>query len=101
MEHIHANEVVLVFGYSRTVLHFLRRAAEKRNFEVGGRATMLAGLGWGWGGGSSLHTADLEAGGWVGCGVWLVGLPLHCAAADAASAVASQASSRRRAMRQA
>ncbi|KAL4419149.1 hypothetical protein ABPG77_002662 [Micractinium sp. CCAP 211/92] len=34
VEHIHANEVVLVFGYSRTVLHFLRRAAEKRNFEV-------------------------------------------------------------------
>lgn len=33
-EHIHANEVVLVFGYSRTVLHFLRRAAEKRKFEV-------------------------------------------------------------------
>jgi translation initiation factor eIF-2B subunit beta len=35
VEHIHANEVILVFGYSRTVLHFLRRAAEKRNFEVG------------------------------------------------------------------
>lgn len=34
MEHIHANEVILVFGYSRTVLHFLRRAAEKRAFEV-------------------------------------------------------------------
>ena len=34
VEHIHANEVILVFGYSRTVLHFLRRAAEKRNFEV-------------------------------------------------------------------
>ncbi|KAI7838442.1 hypothetical protein COHA_007705 [Chlorella ohadii] len=33
-EHIHANEVILVWGYSRTVLAFLRRAAEKRNFEV-------------------------------------------------------------------
>lgn len=34
VEHIHANEVILVWGYSRTVLAFLRRAAEKRNFEV-------------------------------------------------------------------
>ncbi|EFN54691.1 hypothetical protein CHLNCDRAFT_24479 [Chlorella variabilis] len=34
VEHIHANEVILVLGYSRTVLHFLRRAAEKRSFEV-------------------------------------------------------------------
>lgn len=44
MEHIHANEVILVFGYSRTVLHFLRRAAEKRSFEVGGGPAGRAGL---------------------------------------------------------
>ena len=33
-EHIHANEVVLTFGYSRTVLQFLKRAKEKRDFQV-------------------------------------------------------------------
>lgn len=33
-EHIHANEVILVFGYSRTILHFLKRAKEKRDFQV-------------------------------------------------------------------
>ena len=33
-EHIHANEVILTFGYSRTVLHFLCRAREKRDFQV-------------------------------------------------------------------
>ena len=33
-EHIHANEVVLTFGYSRTVLKFLKRAKEKRDFQV-------------------------------------------------------------------
>jgi translation initiation factor eIF-2B subunit beta len=34
VEHIHANEIILTFGYSRTVLQFLRRAREKRDFEV-------------------------------------------------------------------
>ncbi|KAI3425022.1 hypothetical protein D9Q98_008403 [Chlorella vulgaris] len=34
VDHIHANEVILVLGHSKTVLHFLRKAAEKRNFEV-------------------------------------------------------------------
>ena len=34
VEHIHANEVVLTFGYSRTVVHFLKRAREKRDFRV-------------------------------------------------------------------
>lgn len=43
MEHIHANEIILVLGYSRTVLHFLRRAAEKRSFEV-----RAAAGGWVW-----------------------------------------------------
>ena len=33
-EHIHANEVVLTFGYSRTVLKFFKRAKEKRDFQV-------------------------------------------------------------------
>lgn len=33
-EHIHSNEVVLTFGYSRTVLQFLKRAKEKRDFQV-------------------------------------------------------------------
>jgi translation initiation factor eIF-2B subunit beta len=33
-EHIHANEVILTFGYSYTVLQFLKRAKEKRNFQV-------------------------------------------------------------------
>lgn len=34
VEHIHANEVILTFGYSRTVLQFLKRAREKRYFQV-------------------------------------------------------------------
>ena len=34
VEHIHSNEVVLTFGYSRTVLQFLKRAKEKRDFQV-------------------------------------------------------------------
>lgn len=34
VEHIHANEVILTFGYSRTVLQFLKRAREKRFFQV-------------------------------------------------------------------
>lgn len=34
VEHIHANEVILTFGYSRTVLQFLKRAKEKRDFQV-------------------------------------------------------------------
>lgn len=33
-EHIHANEIILTFGYSRTVAAFLRRAREKREFQV-------------------------------------------------------------------
>jgi hypothetical protein len=46
VEHIHANEVILVLGYSRTVLHLLRRAAEKRSFEASlprRKPAMLAG----------------------------------------------------------
>ncbi|KFM25765.1 Translation initiation factor eIF-2B subunit beta, partial [Auxenochlorella protothecoides] len=34
VEHIHANEVILTFGYSRTVLQFLKRAREKRFFQA-------------------------------------------------------------------
>ena len=33
-EHIHANEVILTFGFSRTVAQFLRRAREKRDFQA-------------------------------------------------------------------
>lgn len=33
-EHIHANEVILTFGYSHTVAQFLKRGREKREFEV-------------------------------------------------------------------
>lgn len=33
-EHIHASEIILTFGYSRTVLHFMRRAREKRDFQA-------------------------------------------------------------------
>lgn len=33
-EHIHSNEVILTFGYSRTVLQFLCRAREKRDFQA-------------------------------------------------------------------
>lgn len=34
VEHIYNNEVILTFGYSRTVLQFLKRAKEKRDFQV-------------------------------------------------------------------
>lgn len=34
LEHIHSNEVLLTFGYSESVLEFLKSAAEKRHFEV-------------------------------------------------------------------
>eukprot|EP00164_Ancoracysta_twista_P005052 GFYU01006876.1.p1 GENE.GFYU01006876.1~~GFYU01006876.1.p1 ORF type:complete len:351 (-),score=91.30 GFYU01006876.1:146-1147(-) len=34
IEHIHANEVILTFGKSRTVEKFLKEAAKKRMFEV-------------------------------------------------------------------
>lgn len=34
MEHIHANEVILTFGWSATVFAFLREAAKKRDFQV-------------------------------------------------------------------
>lgn len=33
-EHIHTNEVILTFGYSRTVLKFLKRGREKRDFQA-------------------------------------------------------------------
>ncbi|KDD76812.1 Initiation factor 2 [Helicosporidium sp. ATCC 50920] len=33
-QHIYNNEVILTFGYSRTVLQFLKRAKEKRDFQV-------------------------------------------------------------------
>eukprot|EP00898_Chlorokybus_atmophyticus_P002746 jgi/Chlat1/3472/Chrsp23S03674 len=34
IEHIHANEVILTMGRSRTVSYFLREAAKKRTFQV-------------------------------------------------------------------
>ena len=34
VEHIHANEVILTFGFSATVFAFLREAAKKRDFQV-------------------------------------------------------------------
>lgn len=34
VEHIYANEVILTFGISKTVLHFLQGAAKFRSFEV-------------------------------------------------------------------
>jgi hypothetical protein len=34
VEHIHANEVILTFGYSHTTLLFLTEAAKKRDFQV-------------------------------------------------------------------
>ena len=34
VEHIHANEVILTFGMSETVLLFLKEAAKKRSFQV-------------------------------------------------------------------
>ena len=33
-QHIHANEVILTFGLSQTILNFLKNAAEKRKFQV-------------------------------------------------------------------
>ena len=33
-EHIHSNEIILTFGYSRTVAQFLCRAREKRDFQA-------------------------------------------------------------------
>ena len=42
VEHIHANEVILTMGMSETTLLFLKEAAKKRSFQVGGaRLTML------------------------------------------------------------
>ena len=35
VEHIHANESILTFGMSDTVLAFLLEAAKKRDFQVG------------------------------------------------------------------
>ena len=34
LEHVHSNEVILTFGYCRTVHLFLREAAKKRQFQV-------------------------------------------------------------------
>lgn len=34
LEHVHSNEVILTFGYCRTVYLFLREAAKKRQFQV-------------------------------------------------------------------
>lgn len=34
LEHVHSNEVILTFGYCRTVHFFLREAAKKRRFQV-------------------------------------------------------------------
>jgi hypothetical protein len=34
IEHIHANEVILTFGLSKTTLQFLLKAAERRTFQV-------------------------------------------------------------------
>jgi translation initiation factor eIF-2B subunit beta len=34
LEHVHTGEVILTFGYCRTVHLFLREAAKKRNFQV-------------------------------------------------------------------
>ncbi|CAO3664168.1 unnamed protein product [Umbelopsis vinacea] len=34
LEHIHANEVIMTIGYSRTVKDFLTKAAQKRSFQV-------------------------------------------------------------------
>ncbi len=38
VDFIHANEVILTFGYSRTVLQFLKRAKERRDFQACGDA---------------------------------------------------------------
>lgn len=34
VEHIHSNELILTYGYSKTVYHFLKHAAKYRSFEV-------------------------------------------------------------------
>lgn len=34
VDYIHANEVILTFGYSHSTLLFLTEAAKKRNFQV-------------------------------------------------------------------
>ena len=34
LDHIHANEVIMTVGYSKTVEAFLKGAARKRKFEV-------------------------------------------------------------------
>merc|ERR1712176_1477349 len=34
VEHIHSNELILTYGYSKTVYHFLKYAAKYRSFEV-------------------------------------------------------------------
>lgn len=34
LDHIHANEVIMTYGKSRTVEEFLKAAARKRKFEV-------------------------------------------------------------------
>lgn len=34
LEHIHANEIIMTIGYSKTVLAFLRTAAKDRVFQV-------------------------------------------------------------------
>ena len=34
MEHIHSNELILTYGYSKTVYHFLKHAAKYRSFDV-------------------------------------------------------------------
>jgi len=34
VEHIHSNELILTYGFSKTVYHFLKHAAKYRSFEV-------------------------------------------------------------------
>merc|ERR1739838_856348 len=34
VEHIHSNELILTYGYSKTVYHFLKHAAKYRSFSV-------------------------------------------------------------------
>ena len=34
VEHIHSNELILTYGYSKTVYHFLKYAAKYRSFDV-------------------------------------------------------------------
>lgn len=45
VDYIHANEVILTFGYSHTTLLFLTEAAKKRNFQVG-LCTVLRTIAW-------------------------------------------------------